>query len=368
MAARDLSSGRLPGLDLARAFAMLGMLVVHTRLEPENATERAFAWANVWTGPMFALVAGVGLSLAWAHRRTTRTRAVVVVRAAALLLIGVLLETQMFGSILQYFAVYFVVGLLALRLGVRALFAIAGTCLLVGPLVITYLVRHGTISLGERSDRGLEALADPVALLRALTIDGTYPAIVWGGFFFLGMALGRLDLRDPRVTGRMAVLGLAVGGIGTAVGWVGARTFHPDRLEWSYHWTTMAHSESVAWAIVAAGFAAGFTGAVLWIARRLGRRVGRLAPFIALGQIALTFYLLHLWYSDTLWKSIEPEVTSVPAYVAATLGFFVLFAAGAWAWRQVFWRGPVEGVIDVVARILVRPRPLPDRATGSALV
>ena len=55
--------------------------------------------------------------------------------------------------------------------------------------------------------------------------------------------------------------------------------------------------------------------------------------------MALTFYLLHLWYTDTLWKTIEPEVPSIPAYVAATLGFFVLFALAAWLWRQVFRAG-----------------------------
>ena len=47
---------------------------------------------------MFALIAGTGLSLAWRYRRTTRLQGIVVVRAAALLLIGVWLETQMYGS------------------------------------------------------------------------------------------------------------------------------------------------------------------------------------------------------------------------------------------------------------------------------
>jgi hypothetical protein len=165
------------------------------------------------------------------------------------------------------------------------------------------------------------------------------------------------------------VIGLALGGVGTFVGWAGARAFDPDRLEWSHHWSAMAHSEAIAWAITAAGFAMGFTGAALWVANGLGPRVSRLAPFIALGQVALTFYLLHLWYTDTLWdRTFEPEVTSIPVYMAATLGFYVLFAGAAWLWRQVFSRGPVEGVIDVAARTIVRPRPLPDRTAGSALV
>ena len=64
----------------------------------------------------------------------------------------------MYGSILQYFAVYFLLGLLALRLGVRALLALAAACLVLGPLLITVLVRRGTVTLGDRADQGFEAL------------------------------------------------------------------------------------------------------------------------------------------------------------------------------------------------------------------
>jgi uncharacterized protein len=313
----------------------------------------------VWTGPMFTLVAGIGLTVGWRHRHTTRTRAMVLVRAAALLVIGLLLETQMYGSILQYFAVYFVIGVLVLRLSVRSLLAISGAFLVLGPLVITALARTGAITFYGGNDRGLEALADPVALVRALTVDGIYPAIVWSGFFCLGMAIGHMNLADRRFTGRLTVGGLVVGGTGSFVGWIGARAFHPMPLRWSYHWSTMAHSEALAWAITAAGFATGFTGAVLWCASRLGQRVDRLAPLVALGQVPLTFYLLHLWYSDTLWKSFEPHLTAMAAYVAATLGFFAFFAVAAWLWRKAFRRGPVEGLIDLLARTIVRPRPEP---------
>ena len=140
---------RLPGVDLARAIAMLGMVYVHTRdnLPVIAAPDRALMWVNVWVGPLFVLVAGIGLSLGWRHRRTTRFRSMVLVRAAALLLIGLWLESLFLGSILQYFAIFFVLGVLALKASRRVLLGLSAACLVAGPLVITFLLRAGDITL-----------------------------------------------------------------------------------------------------------------------------------------------------------------------------------------------------------------------------
>ncbi|MBV9950779.1 MAG: DUF1624 domain-containing protein [Acidimicrobiia bacterium] len=359
---------RLAGVDLARAIAMLGMLIVHTLVTPRSAGDRALIWVNVWVAPLFVLVAGVGLSLGWQHRRTTRTGALVVVRAAALLVIGLLLATQFYGAILQYFALYFVLGVVALRLGRRALVALAGACLVIGPLVITFLVHTGSITLGGHADKGLGALAHPVDLLRALSVDGVYPAVVWSGFFFAGMALGRLDLDDPRLAHRLACGGALVGATGSFVGWAGARAFGTRPLGWTHHWSGAAHSESLTWAVTAAGIAIAILGVCLSFVRGSRGRSAWLAPPIAIGQLALTFYLVHLWYADTLWTDIQPHVGSTPAYVLSTCAFFLLFGGAAWLWRRTFRRGPVEGLVDGAARALVRPEPLETRSLRSVPV
>jgi hypothetical protein len=58
-------------------------------------------------------------------------------------------------------------------------------------------------------------------------------------------------------------------------------------------------------------------------------------------------------------------VRSTPAYLAATVVAFGVFAGGAWRWRQVFRRGPAEDVIDALARTVLRPEPLPVRPPRS---
>ncbi len=58
------SAHRLPGLDLARAAAMLGMLVEHTLQYPTIEPKGVLWSAYGRSAPLFVLLAGVGLSLA----------------------------------------------------------------------------------------------------------------------------------------------------------------------------------------------------------------------------------------------------------------------------------------------------------------
>jgi uncharacterized membrane protein YeiB len=364
MGVRRARAARLGGIDLARAIAMFGMLIGHTLKTEATAPDRALLWVRVWVAPLFVLLAGVGLSLAWRNRRTTRPRAMIVGRACALLLIGLWLATQFYGSILQYAALYMVLGVLVLGAGQRTLVCLSAACLLVGPLLLTYLVHTGTITLGVDTDAGLASLGDPVELLRTLTLEGPYPAVVWSGFFFAGMALGRVELGDRRVAVRFVVVGSAVGLLGTYVSWLGARRYGTGRFDWTHHWTGAAHSESLTWGITAIAWAISVTGATLLLEPKAPRL---LAPLVALGQVAVTFYLVHLLYVDTLWKDVLPHVPTTTSYLAATLAFFAVFSCAAWLWRRVFRRGPVEAVIDAVVRTIVRPRPVAD-ARDSALV
>ena len=359
-AKRTEPRSRLAGVDLARAIAMFGMLIVHTRDNTPvlSAPDRALMWVNVWVGPLFVLVAGVGLSLGWQHRRATRFRTMVLLRAAALLLIGLWLESLFLGSILQYFAIFFVFGVLALGASRRVLLGLSAACLVAGPLVITFLLRAGEITLFLAADRGIGALGNPVALIRALTVDGLYPAIVWSGFFFAGMAIGRLDLSSRRIASRLAIVGGSVGALGCFVGWIATRTFGSDPEGWTHHWTAAAHSESLTWALTALALACGFLGVSLLIARRVSSRGAVLAPILALAQMPLTFYLVHLWYSDTLWWNISSLLTTTGAFLAATIAFYAIFAGAAWLWLRAFRHGPVESLIDFVARATIRPKPL----------
>ena len=215
--------GRLVGVDLARALAMLGMLVEHTLQYPDLEPKGVLWSVYGRSAPLFVLLAGAGLVLATRAPRPPRARAMVAVRALLLLPVGMALSTQVDSVILQSFALYFLVGLCVLGLPRAALASLAGVCLIGGPLLLTLLRRRGELTLfGSREDVGFAALDEPFTLVRGLTLE-YYPAVLWFGFFLAGMVLARLVLISPAAGMHLFLGGGAASIVLLTAGWAGAK-------------------------------------------------------------------------------------------------------------------------------------------------
>jgi uncharacterized membrane protein len=358
------SSRRLAGIDLARALAMLGMLVEHTiqypTLEPKGVLWSVYGRS----APLFVLLAGVGLSLGTARRRPL-SRAMVVARAPFLLLVGMTLSLWVDGVILQSFALFFVVGVCLVRVPRVVLAVLTAACLLGGPLYLTVLRRAGELTaFGYRSDVGFDGLAHPGTLVRGLVLE-FYPAVIWLGFFFAGMLLGRLDLRSAG-TGRRLFAGASVAAaLLFTIGWAGSRAIGPDPFPfslapaspttWAEHWTTYGFSNAVGWAVSSTALALAVVGASLVLVEVAARWRRLLAPILALGAMSLSFYVLHFAYLDTGWEALKPHLTTTATYFLASVAFWVAFALVAQQWLRFLPRGPIELLVNVGARLFTWP-------------
>lgn len=354
------TTGRILGLDLARSLAMLGMLVTHTLLYPTTQPKGVLWTVYGRAAPLFVLLAGAGLVLMTRSGRP-RVRAAVAVRAVLLLVIGMALSIEVDGVILQSYALFFLVGLLLLRLPGPGLAGLAAACLVGGPLLLTALDRSGgTGPLG--GGVGFESLEDPGGLLRTLALDH-YPAVTWFGFFLVGMLLARVDLGSAAVRLRLLAGSAGAAALLFTAGWIGAERFGPDPLPfsiapphpttWSGHWTTYGHSGAIGWTLSSTALALTVVGACVCLLARDGVARRLLAAPVALGQMALTFYLLHFLYLDTVWLDVEPDLTSTWPFFLASLVFWCAFAAVAWGWLRVFRRGPLESVLHAVSSLVV---------------
>jgi uncharacterized membrane protein len=210
--------GRLPGVDVARGVALLGMTAVHVL--PARGADGATTWvhsvADGRASALFAVLAGVGLALLSGGCRPRvdgALRRSIVVRAALVALVGLVLGALDSGLaiILAYYGVLFLVALPLLRLGPRVLAALA-----VGAAVLTPLLSFALRpSLPARSPGNptLDLLVvDPLGLLSTLLVTGYYPVLCWTAYLCAGLAVGRLALGSRRVQ-----LGLLAGGAGLAV-------------------------------------------------------------------------------------------------------------------------------------------------------
>ncbi len=146
---------RLTGLDVARALAMLGMLVEHTLQYPVLQPRGALFAVYGRSAPLFVLLAGAGLSLAMRPARPSRGRAMVLARVPLLLLIGMALSIEVSGVILQSFALFFLIGVSLAGLSQRVLAVVAGACFVGGPLLLAALRRAGELrGFGSQEDVG----------------------------------------------------------------------------------------------------------------------------------------------------------------------------------------------------------------------
>lgn len=211
------STGRLVGVDLARALAVFGMYVVHIG-PPLSATDGVATWvrymADGHSSVLFATLAGFSLMLL-AGRREPKTglpgrqaKARIAIRAVVLLALGTAMAMEYGGVIiLGFYGVYFLLALPLVRLRARTLAITAAAFALATPQLSFAL----NSLLTESVQRNINAY-DPLHRLSDvgvldLLFTGFYPAITWMSFVIAGMALARLDLSQAAVQWRLAALG-----------------------------------------------------------------------------------------------------------------------------------------------------------------
>ena len=344
------TTDRVHGLDAARGLAVLGMFTAHVGDESEEFFSPT-GWLQVADGrsaATFALLAGVSAALLSGGRRPRaslrRDRTRIVVRAVALAVLGVLmiaLGTPV-AVILPGYALMFCVLTVALRWSRPVLVGAAAVVALVGPPVV----------------QSLRATGWPSTSLTGMLLAGEYyPALVWLAYLLVGLAIGRSDLRSPRVRGVLAGVGAAalVLGYGTAA--VGVRVVEDPRLRALL--TSEPHADTTTEVVGNIGVVLLVLVACLVLADRARWLV---VPVAATGALALTAYCGHLVAIAVLGDGVVRDASNV------TLALFIgITLAATTAWRLLVGRGPLEaalhgvstGIADAVAPAAGPPAPPP---------
>lgn len=220
-----VAPGRVVGLDVARAVALVGMMATHilpafdldgVTISQQLAGGRASA--------LFAVLAGVSIALmtdrstAPEERRWLPVATGLGVRALLIALIGLFLGEVDSGIavILTYYGLLFLLALPFLLLPARSLVALAVVWVLAAPVVSHLLRPH--LPSPTYDNPALSRLTEPWSLLSELAFTGYYPAVPWVAYVLAGMAVGRIDLTRWRTPAVLVVTGawLAV------AGWVGS--------------------------------------------------------------------------------------------------------------------------------------------------
>ena len=379
--------GRLVGLDVARCFALVGMIATHALIAdaPDGGVTTVQAIAGGRASALFAVLAGVSLALLSGRttplsgRSLQGARVGLAVRAAIVALIGLLLGLLdvTVAVILTYYGVLFCLGLPFLRLRAPALAGLALGWAAAGP-VLSHLVRPLLPERGYASP-SLDSLEAPGQLLSELLFTGYYPAFVWLAYLLAGMAIGRLDLGRSRTAGWLVVVGAGTAVLSRVVSGLlldrdGVRrelalTFTgpgqpgglSDTLEHgtygttptgSWWWLTVhaPHSGTPFDLLHTGGCAVAAIGVCLLVSRLAPRTF---AVVFGAGAMTLTLYSLHVVLRiPQAWPGDDVETFTRHVLLVLTVGA---------AYRLARRSGPVERMVALVSdsfrRAVTGPEP-----------
>ncbi|RCS91960.1 heparan-alpha-glucosaminide N-acetyltransferase domain-containing protein [Brevibacterium aurantiacum] len=379
--------GRLIGLDVARGIALFAMMITHIYALSDEAGLPT--WAAVFAGrasALFAVLAGCSLVLSTRSRLAASGRLrdaapSVLIRAAAIVIIGLCLGTisDLLAVILVNYGIMFAIAVLFLRLQARTLFVIAGTWMLISP-VVSMIVRAEFNLEPKYLPMSWLDLATPPAMLTDLFLTGYYPILQWLSYILLGMALVKVDIGKHLMGLFTAGLGLFVLGRGASwlllnvAGGDAALVETSQRLgidlfaalftgsygvtsTSSWWWLAIAgpHSGTPFDLLSTAGTAVMTIAVCQSAVVLLGRRSWLLTPLSAPGSMPLSVYSAHV----VLLEITRPLIVDAPFGGHGTLGQqtseYLIHALGLAAFA-LLWKlliashGPLEAGIAAIIR------------------
>jgi uncharacterized membrane protein YeiB len=355
---------RILGLDLARAQALLGMILFHFLL-----VMAADPYKPAWMGALaralegraaatFVVLAGVGITLLTARATAAGDRQSIVAargrltrRGLFLLAIGFFNLAIWPGDILRVYGVSLVLAAWLFDARSRWLLGTAAF------FFLGFVLLLGMLDYGENWDwhtLHYKNLWTAKGIVRNLFYDGFRSVFPWTGFVFFGMWLGRLDLKNPAVNGRaflgaLGVICVAEGVSGlllpyfqqnpagmdaeTALALFGTASMPPLPL-------FLMTGGATAVAVIAGCVRIGQAWPNAWLTRALA----------VTGQMALTWYVAHIviGFGAIGALGLVNRESSQTAF-ACGIFFFIMAVGASWAWKRKFRHGPLEWVMRQVA-------------------
>lgn len=363
------ATARISGIDMARALAIVGMVMVH--IGPQDAgrpgiAAQVYRFSHGRASILFVILAGIGVSLLAGDRSPMRLRTAtqrLIWRAIVLLPIGLALQETgvAIAVILQHYAAYFLLATVLMRLSDRALVAFAIVGATAGPVL--YLWLHRSVPSWFAADTPHWYDAPHVILDVVLT--GHYPLVAWAAPLAFGIWIGRHGLRSQRAALCMLATGVALTVVGFAVSntLITRYGLAANEVDWRQLIMDEPHDNMPLWLLTSSATAMSVIAGCLLLANRFPRASW---PLVALGQLAFTAYVLHVlvlrWVPQWLARDM------LDAAWISIARFTVVSLVLATAYRSVAARGPFEMLLRPPWLSRGHRQVVPDQAGAAAVV
>jgi len=351
---------RIQGFDIARALAVLGMVIVNFKIAQgvSSSNDGLYLIAASLEGraaALFVVLAGVGVSFLTRKAVTGGDASLVhiarvslIKRGLLLLALGLAFVPIWPADILHFYGFYFLIAAWVFPWKQRALLALLAVIVFSFPVLLMLFDYDKGWDWSTLEYHGFWT-AD--GMLRHILFNGFHPVIPWCSFLLFGLWLGRQNLRAGVQRKRIFVTALVL--------WLATESV--------FNWFRQVFFNPVDWGMSAADIdslfstaiippmpqymlAAGSSAVMVIIAclviseRFAGNRV--LQAFYQTGQMALTLYVLHVVLGMGLMDitgTLGGQTIAVS--LLWSLGFCTFALVFSVSWLRFFKQGPLEWLI-----------------------
>lgn len=352
---------RLIGLDVTRAIALIGVVVMNyhgmtsyvaSQERTDSLIDRVFdiqfGVLSTRFAAAFVVVAGIGVglltrnSLASGDRsQVLETRLRLLRRGVVLLIVGYFLDMAWPGTILFYYGVYFVLASFIFHLTSRSLVLLAAVNV-VATMSVSIWSRSRLVdgdTMSWLSPSNIDSLQD----LGVRTFVGyTHPVLPWMVFFIAGMLIARHWLHTRvRQAGTVLIVLIASTYLVASV----VRMFDVDDEAILYVFTSMQPDErGLAYIVSTLGIATLAFFVISEFAQR-HRSNPAVVTLQRAGQMSLTLYLGHVLFHYAIVEWLDWNFGSgLGSAISLALAYWALaILVGSW-WHHRVGPGPAEWI------------------------
>lgn len=347
------SNKRIIGLDIARAFAIFGMMCVNYKvifnqdLVKYASVKSILALLEGRAAAVFLILAGIGIGLMTQKgyvsnnkKLRKRNQAIILKRVLFLFVIGFAFYF-LWGwdaDILHYYGVYMLL-IIPLLYGSKK--QLINVFLMV--MVFSFLMQ---ILLNYESGWDFSTLKyldinSGLGFIRNTFFNGFHPVFPWFAFMIIGLLISRYNIRDLKVQKMSFKIGLLLASITEVLSFLLLVIFKHTEVA-VYFFDTKPMNPSVLYVIASSGWAIAFISIMLILSSRYTEN--KVLDICAkTGQLALSHYIAHFTIVLAAFDlfdglAYKNEIFVVVLSIVVFIGMIIFSNI----WLKHFKRGPLE--------------------------
>ncbi|WP_299159101.1 heparan-alpha-glucosaminide N-acetyltransferase domain-containing protein [uncultured Tenacibaculum sp.] len=350
---------RIIGIDVARAFAIIGMIIVNFKVAfGNNGNEALKYFTGLFEGKAaatFVVLAGIGLAfmsnssiIKGDKLKLKNVKKKILKRAILLFVIGLLYLPIWIADILHFYGIYMLITVLFLTTSKRKILFAAGAIILLYPILMLFF--DYDIGWDFKTFEYHNFWTVP-GFVRNLFYNGFHPVIPWTAFMLIGLWFGKQNLTDETFVRKSIKISMSIFVITWLVSKMLLYIFSEGNTEIKEELNLVLGMSPMPplpiYMISGSSFAIGIISICILISYKFKNHF-IIQVLKKTGQLALSFYVAHVVIGIGIIAVFAPEKMgkySITFSFIYALLFSISCIVFAYVWSKSKKQGPLEWLI-----------------------